>query len=638
MHFCVAQVGYNKMNVCAYSLGLNGQRPAINYLSLAFINAVRNTGLILLFVLLFSGASAQYCGSTDTINCVTTNVPDSNGLYPRVDSFPPLFNNFLTSATIYFRNFDSILFGTEVLPVYSLTWDTIENLPPGLCWSTNKSNNTYGRGEAGCIHIRGLACGPTGQYKLSTLVTVDIGILVESDGDPGGLGYLIRLQNYGDSIIAVDTLQTDSMPFIPYGQICQNLTPLIINLGPDQTVCAGSIVTFNPVITGGQAPYTYLWQSFGSNIICTSCANASVVVTESSTYILKAIDASGQYGYDTINYAVTGTAYNFQITAPEPTTFCGGGVVTVTGNPIDSVAFQWYNGSQSLAGADSSSLTVINTSGSYYLLYTENGGCQATSNIINLVFYDTTAVNVVSQGLDTICVGASVTLTANAAGSGLSYEWLADDTSLDYTEVSFSAAAAGFYQVIVTNAVGCSDTSAGVLVVASPNLPPTLTYAQFTNDTLCNNAAAIALSGGEPDGGYYSGTGVSGGTFYPPSALQGLNFIYYNYTDSTGCGNSIADTIDVLFCTAIQQINVAEDLHIFPNPATDYLAVQSDIFQHGNISISVYDITGKRLPINYYRNSNNQVSVNISSLSAGYYLIQLTTDNQQFSSRFIKMD
>jgi hypothetical protein len=80
------------------------------------------------------------------------------------------------------------------------------------------------------------------------------------------------------------------------------------------------------------------------------------------------------------------------------------------------------------------------------------------------------------------------------------------------------------------------------------------------------------------------------------------------------------------------------EVNIFPNPGTDHLTVQSDIFQQGNVLITLYDITGKRLPINYQRTGVNQVLINISSLSAGYYLIQLTTGNQQYSRRFMKMD
>lgn len=599
---------------------------------------MKKLAVIIFSVSIFQWVSAQHCDSVVSFVCASSAVPDSPGLYPPADSFPSFYNHFLTSAVIQFRNFDTILFGNEVLPVYSLKWDTIENLPTGLCWTTDRADTTYARGQSGCIHIGGIPCGPTGQYKLSTLVTVDIGVPVETDGDPGGLKYFVRLQNYGTPDIPVDTTQTDSMPFIPYGGICQTLSPPVVSLGANQTVCAGSIVTLHPAVTGGQPPYSYLWQSTGSSVICATCESPSVMVTENSEYLLKVTDASGGLGYDSVYYTIAGTPYNFHITSTGPDIFCGGGTVNVSANANDSLGFQWYGNGNALPGETGNVLTVTDSTGSYYLVYTEAGVCQATSNIINLAFFDTTAVNIISQSSDTICVGGAVTLVVNATGEGLSYLWLADDTSIDYTLTSYVTQNAGTYQVVVTNAFGCTDTSAGVLVVASPDLPPTLTYSQFISDTLCNNAAAITLSGAQPPGGYYSGTGVSGGIFTPSAASAGLNFVYYNFTDSTGCGNSAYDTIVVQICSGVQQINRQDNIQLYPNPGTDHLTVQSDILLQGNALISVFDINGKRLSVSYQRQANNKISINISTLAAGCYLMQLIAGDAQVNKLFVKME
>lgn len=617
---------------------LNDDKVGIISLSLNFEHVVKKTVAFIFSFCVFQWVSAQYCVLQDSFVCVTTGVPDSPGLYPPADSFPSFYNNTLSSEIIHFRNFDTILFGSEVLPVYSLRWDTIENLPPGLCWNTDRANNTYATGEAGCIHISGLACGPTGQYKLSTLVTVDIGIPVETDGDPGGLKYFLRLQTYGTPDIPVDTTQTDSMPFISYGGICQTLTPPVASLGPDQTVCAGSIVTLNPVVSGGQPPYTYLWQSTGSTIICATCAAPSVTVTQNSSYLLKVTDASGGFAFDSVSYSVAGTAYNFQITATQPYVFCGGGTVTISANPNDSVSFQWYNNGVSLTGETTATLTVNDTSGAYSLLYTEAGVCQATSNIINILFFDTTAVSVTSVGSDTFCVGGSVTLLANASGSGLNYNWLVNDSNLNYAATSLTVVNAGVYQAVVVNAEGCVDTSAAVLVVASPNLPTALTYTQFTDDTVCNNAAVITLSGAEPVGGYYSGTGVSNGEFNPFAANAGLNFVYYNYTDSTGCGSSVFDTIVVLLCTDIRTVSAGEELVLYPNPANEQVTLESGLLSYADVKVSVFDIAGKRLLVDYTRVGNDKISLNIQSLAVGCYLVQLGLDGRHVSRRFVKME
>ena len=592
---------------------------------------------ILLLSFFFYRSSAQYCGSPDTVTCNATGISDTAGLYPSPIDFPPLLNNFLTNTTIYFRNFDTIFFGNQVLPVYSLKWDTIQNLPPGLCWSTNKTNNTFNRAEAGCIHIRGLACGSTGQYKLSTLVTVDIGIPVETDGDPGGLKYFLRLQNPGDAMVEVDTTQKDSVPFIPYGGGCQNLTPLVVSLGADQTVCAGSIVTFYPQVSGGQTPYTYYWQYSGGSITCPSCENASSTVNQNSTFILKVTDASGAYGYDTINYTVTGTAFNFAVSATQPTTFCGGGSSTITSNAAGGLIYQWYNGNNAIAGETSASLNVIDSTGAYYLVYNEGSVCRATSNIVHLTFFDTTAVTITSLGSDTFCVGGSVSLIANAMGNGLSYNWLLNDSSLGNTSPAIALSNQGFVRVAVTNLAGCIDTSAGVLVVASPNFPPFVSYSQFADDTLCNNAQVITLAGGQPAGGYYSGYGVTDTFFNPANSHAGLNLVYYTYTDNTGCGNSVYDSVYVLICTGISETVAGRTIRLYPNPALDEVIIESEQFSEPTSNVLLYDVTGRAIGTYCKLNTDQSRIFDIHNLSPGCYWFAITINGNRTCKQFIKL-
>lgn len=62
---------------------------------------------------------------------------------------------------------------------------------------------------------------------------------------------------------------------------------------------------------------------------------------------------------------------------------------------------------------------------------------------------------------------------------------------------------------------------------------------------VCSNDDAILLSGGNPSGGIYSGSGVKGGLFYPAIAGPGTHSITYTCTDAHGCINSDLKTIVV---------------------------------------------------------------------------------------------
>ncbi len=59
------------------------------------------------------------------------------------------------------------------------------------------------------------------------------------------------------------------------------------------------------------------------------------------------------------------------------------------------------------------------------------------------------------------------------------------------------------------------------------------------------NDPSFTLTGGNPAGGVYSGSGVSDNTFYPATAGTGVHTITYTYTDGNGCTNICTFTITV---------------------------------------------------------------------------------------------
>lgn len=65
-------------------------------------------------------------------------------------------------------------------------------------------------------------------------------------------------------------------------------------------------------------------------------------------------------------------------------------------------------------------------------------------------------------------------------------------------------------------------------------------------DSICASAAPISLTGGAPEGGTYTGLGVSNGKFNPGQAGPGTHSITYTFTDPNGCTNSATNTIKVL--------------------------------------------------------------------------------------------
>jgi hypothetical protein len=87
---------------------------------------------------------------------------------------------------------------------------------------------------------------------------------------------------------------------------------------------------------------------------------------------------------------------------------------------------------------------------------------------------------------------------------------------------------------------------------------------------------------------------------------------------------------DMSVMTGISKTNNSFQVTIYPNPAHDLLFVQNC---DPNSRIQIFDLNGKLLAS--YNLSNNQIE--ISHLSKGQYIINITNKNQTFVKKFIKI-
>jgi gliding motility-associated-like protein len=147
------------------------------------------------------------------------------------------------------------------------------------------------------------------------------------------------------------------------------------------------------------------------------------------------------------------------ISASGPTTFCQGGNVILTAGPATGVTYAWSN------GLTTPTITAT-TSGNYSVVVTSSAGCSATATAVIVTVNALPLAAISTIGATTFCQGESVTLMATP---GTSYLWSGSGA----TTQSISATTSGNYTVTVTNAAGCSVTSAPVAVTvnALPAVP-----------------------------------------------------------------------------------------------------------------------------------------------------------------------
>jgi hypothetical protein len=219
-------------------------------------------------------------------------------------------------------------------------------------------------------------------------------------------------------------------------------TPTITTGGPT-TFCQGGSVTLT-----SSAGSSYLWGN--------GATTQSITVGSSGNYSVQVTNANGcQSGASAATtVTVNPLPATPTITAGGPTTFCQGGSITLTSSAGSS--YLWSN------GATTQSITVAG-SGNYSVQVTNVNGCQSAAS-------SATAVTVNPLPPIPTITQAGNTLTSSAASGN---QWHFNGTAIaGATSQSYTYTTGGNYSVTVTNASGCSSSSAVLTAMrmASSNL------------------------------------------------------------------------------------------------------------------------------------------------------------------------
>lgn len=239
--------------------------------------------------------------------------------------------------------------------------------------------------------------------------------------------------------------------------------------------------------------------------------------------------------------------------------------VTVTG--AEGLTYQWmFNGTPlvdggSVSGAQTATLSISNLSavhaGNYSVQVTQNGCVQQLSNTMALSLGGTLAINTQPTS-QTICENQALNLSVSATGSNLSYQWtlngtnIAGATSATYSVASASAAQAGSYQVVVSNACGSiSSNAVNVSLNAAPAIstqPQSVTICAGQPLTLSVNAIGNNLT-------YQwrrNGVNIAGATAstYTVASSTSANAGTYTVVITNSCGNVTSTSVTVTVNTS----------------------------------------------------------------------------------------
>lgn len=298
--------------------------------------------------------------------------------------------------------------------------------------------------------------------------------------------------------------------------------------GGSTTFCAGASLTIR---AGGQSHYTYQWLLNG---VMLAGQNAdSLVATQAGSYTLLVTDTSlcsAFFGPIVLQFAPAPPT-QVQVLGLNP--FCEGDSTRLVGPTAPGLRYRWQRNQVFLA--DTLPFLTVRQSGTYRLFVSNASGCTDSSALFTMSTVPLPSSSISPSSTQTVCTGDSILLSGPSGN--FTYQWLYQGNVLPNANAAdLRVSLAGSYQLVLTNALGCSDTSAATTLVNRPL--PQLNISSLVAGTCQGDSITIFVSN-PPQGlrfeWYYQGLS----TLQTSDTLRvGLGGNYQLLvTDSFGCRN-----------------------------------------------------------------------------------------------------
>lgn len=317
------------------------------------------------------------------------------------------------------------------------------------------------------------------------------------------------------------------------------VAPMTVAVTPvNPTICSGSSVELTTTVTGGNAPYTYSWN--------TGAVTASITTSVAGTYTISVNDNTVGCPAVTASAVVTSSTTPVAPTA-SGTSVCYGSTATVTATAPGG-SYQWFDaasGGNLLTAAPAYTTPALTAATTYYVQTTVNGCTSPRASVAVGVTPVPVAPTVAPS---TVCEGTTATINATAPGG--TYEWynaasggtlLA--TGSGYTTPSLSASTIYYVQSTIA---GCTGPRSGVAITVTP-LPANPTA---NAPSICsgNTGTLTALTPGgtyrwydAPTAGTLLGTGAA----YNTTVLL-TNTTYYLSAEVNGCLSTARTAVEMV--------------------------------------------------------------------------------------------
>lgn len=238
--------------------------------------------------------------------CNANPVTGNPGVTPDPDNIGCITRGVFYEQIIQTENFDVISAGGIGIDIVFTRIDSLTNFPCGIEWETDRPDNQYGPGEAGCIRIYGTSRDLPGQYPLNIYITMQLDIPVLGTQTFSG-EYRDLINQLTDFLDQIGQSLPFTLPDLAYysrviepNQTCpdRDTTAGAVNLVSSGAVCPPFFVTINgnPDLCAGTTltadtleatpPVTFSWSPGGET-------TQSITAATGGTYSVTVTAANG---------------------------------------------------------------------------------------------------------------------------------------------------------------------------------------------------------------------------------------------------------------------------------------------------------------------------------------------------------
>ena len=295
--------------------------------------------------------------------------------------------------------------------------------------------------------------------------------------------------------------------------------PFIVHASFASAVCP-ALGTMTGSIVGGTPPYSYNWVDY---MTLTSVATGNPAhIGISGYYDLIVTDAAGCIlgGSDTINYLLV--SGGFSVTDTTTPAICPAlGTATAYMSSSGPFTYQWINYATSTIVSTTNPASL--PAGIYLVNVTDASGCTAMNEAFITNIPDFT-VSLTSTPAN--CTDGTLTATVTGGTLPLSYHWSTGATTPSITGLSM-----GYYRVLITDAIGCTNDTLDADSVSQSVYIDAHTVATAATCIDTNGSVIVFGSGGLPPYTYLWSNGAT---------TQSVGHLAAGYldvivTDSRGC-------------------------------------------------------------------------------------------------------